>query len=139
MGKGTKILRDNTKVLPSEVGEPERRKHRTKEATNMLRVQNQLSLGRSYEEPRKEGPQRAQTSKNERGKKQEFRRKHRDDLPDVQEKLYEPKNDERTHEDGARGDPGVPNMQRMREEVPNQVGTTGTPENELRRREKLER
>ena len=137
MGKRTKILRDNAKVLPGEVGEPERREHRTKEATNMLRVQNQLSVGRGHEEPRKEGPQGAQTGESKGGKKQEFRRGHRDDLPDVQKTLYEPEDDEARYENGARGNPGVSNMQWMREEIPNQVDTTGTSKDKLRRGEEL--
>ena len=52
-------------------------------------------------------------------------------MPHLQEKLYESKDDEATHEDGARGDPGVANMQRMRKEIPNQVDTTGTSKNKL--------
>ena len=138
MGKGTRILRDNTKVLPGEMGEPERREHRTKEATNMLCVLNQLSIRRSHEKPRKERPQRAQTGKNKGGKEQKFRRGHRDDLPDMQEELYEPKDDEAAYENGAWGNSGVTSMQRMREKNPNQVDTAGTPKNKLRRREKLE-
>ena len=39
MGKGIKILWDNAKVLPGEVGEPARREHRAKKTTNLLRVQ----------------------------------------------------------------------------------------------------
>ena len=111
MGEGTRILRDNAKVLPGEVGEPERRKHRTKEATNMLRVQNQLSVRRSHEEPREKGPQGAQTGESKGSKKEKFRRGHRNDLPDMQKELYEPKDNEATHEDSARGNPGVSSMQ----------------------------
>ena len=119
VGERTRILRNDAKVLPSEVGKLERRKHRAKEATNMLRVQNQLPVRGSHEEPRKEGPQGAQTSGSKGGKEQEFRKGHRDDLPDMQKKLYEPEDDAATHEDGAWGNPGVPNMQRVREKIPN--------------------
>ena len=59
-------------------------------------------------------------------------------MPDVQEKLYEPEDDEATHEDGARGNPRVSNIQWMRKKVPNQVDTAGTSKNKLRRGEELE-
>ena len=113
MGKETWILRDSAKILSGEMGVPERRKHRTEETANMLRMQDQLPIGGSYEESREEGPQRTQASEDKGGKKQKFRRKHRDDMPDVQEELHEPKDDETTYEDSTRGDTGVADMQRL--------------------------
>ena len=139
VGKETWILRDSAKILSGEMGEPERRKHRTKETANMLHMQDQLPIGGSHEEPREEGPQGTQASGNKGGKEQEFRRKHRDDVPDVQEELHEPKNDETTYEDSTRGDAGVTDMQRMREKVPDQVDTTGASENQLRGGKELRR
>ena len=139
MSEETRILWDNAKVLPGEMGEPERRKHRTKENANMLRVQDQLPVGGSHEEPCEEGPQGTQRSRSKGGKEQEFRRRHRDNMPDVQEELHEPKDDETTYENGTRGDTGVTDMQRMREKIPNQVGTTGTSEDKLRWRKELEK
>ena len=58
-------------------------------------------------------------------------------MPDMQEELHEPKDDETTYENGTRSDAGVTDMQRMRKKIPNQVDTTGTSEDKLRQREKL--
>ena len=137
IGKETRVLWDSAKILPGEMGEPEGGKHRTKETANMLRVQNQLPVGRSHEKPREEGPQGTQTSENERVKEQELRRRHRGNVPDVQEELRKPKDNEATYEDGTRSDTRVTDMLWMREEVPNQVDTTGTPENKLQWRKEL--
>ena len=103
----------------------------------MLCVQNQLPVGGSHEEPREEGPQGPQTSEDKRGKEQELWRRHWDNVPDVQEELHKPKNDEATYEDGTRSDTRVTDMQRMREEVPDQVDTTGTSEDKSRWRKEL--
>ena len=51
--------------------------------------------------------------------------------------LYEPEDDEAAHEDGTRSHPGVAKVQRMRQEVPDQIGTKGAPENKLRRGKEL--
>ena len=58
-------------------------------------------------------------------------------MPHLQEKLYKPEDDETTYEDSAWGDPWITGVQRMRQEVPNQIGTKGTSKNKLRRGEKL--
>ena len=58
-------------------------------------------------------------------------------MPHLQKKLYESEDDETTNEDGTRGNPRVTDMQRMRQKVPDQIGTKGTSENKLRRGEEL--
>ena len=123
MSEGAGILRDTTKILSGEVGKSKGREYRPEEATDLLRVQDQLPVGRSHEEPCKKRPQGTQTGRNEGGAKQELWKRHRDNMPHLQEKLYKSKNDEAAHEDSTRDDPRVTNMQRMRQEVPNQVGT----------------
>ena len=113
VGRGGEILRNTAKVLPGEVGKPEGGKHRKKETANMLHVQDQLPIRRSHEEPREERPQGTQAGGTEGDEEQEIRRSYGDIIPYVQEELHKSEDDEATDEDGARGDPGLENMQRM--------------------------
>ena len=58
-------------------------------------------------------------------------------MPHLQEKLYKSEDNETTHEDSTRGNPQVTGMQRMRQEVSDQIGIKGTSEDKLRRGEEL--
>ena len=46
MGGEARILRNSTEILPCEMGKSDSRKHRQQEATNLLRLQNELPIGR---------------------------------------------------------------------------------------------